>query len=96
MTDLLSVGVDGQVYRALPNDPPVEDDWGSFVLVTPAELLAEIERLRKIERTLRPVLAGLKAGDSIATAWHEWPEARDLEAVAEALRASSHKNSPDG
>ena len=32
-------GPDGQVYRNMPNDPPIEDDWGYAVVVTPAELL---------------------------------------------------------
>lgn len=36
-----------QVYRAVPNDPPIEDDWGFFELVTPAELVAEIKRLQE-------------------------------------------------
>ena len=41
MSEQLKVGADGQVYRLQPNtaeDP--EDDYGSYVLVTPAELLA--------------------------------------------------------
>ena len=49
---------DGQVYREVPTEPKVEDDWGYYELVTPAELLAEIERLQKIEEAARLVERG--------------------------------------
>jgi len=39
MADRLHIGGDGQVYLDYPNDPPIEDDWGYSVLVTPEELL---------------------------------------------------------
>lgn len=44
VNDQLSVGADGQVYRAIPNDPPIEDDWGSSVLVPPGDLLKAAQR----------------------------------------------------
>ena len=48
MSDQLSVGEDGQVYRAHENldefGNRVEDDWGYFELVTPEELLKAARR----------------------------------------------------
>jgi hypothetical protein len=34
----------GDVYLNVPNDPPIEDDWGYSVLVTSPELLKAARR----------------------------------------------------
>jgi hypothetical protein len=45
MSDRVRVAEDGTVYLMEPNDPPIEDDWGSARVVTAAELLKAARRL---------------------------------------------------